>query len=122
MNKTYIAFWTCRDMFRRTWRLRPELLHWIYNVAARLIAICDVTVWWPGVKFKTSKVKLCKLQRMVSFGITGAMRTAPTPAVEVLFRLPTLHLQLEAEVRAGNYSLYCSNQWKPNLEVLDMYI
>jgi hypothetical protein len=41
------------------------------------------------------------------------MRTAPTVAIEVLLGLPPLHLQLEAEARAGIYRLYCSDKWKP---------
>jgi hypothetical protein len=31
------------------------------------------------------------------------MRTGPTAAMEVLFELPQLHLQVEAEAGIGNY-------------------
>jgi hypothetical protein len=44
------------------------------------------------------------------------MRTAPTAAIEVLLGLSPLHLQLNAEARAGIYRLYCSDQWKPKSE------
>jgi hypothetical protein len=50
---------------------------------------------------------------MACLGITGAIRTAPTAAIEVLLGLPPLHLQLEAEARAGIYRLHCNEQWKP---------
>jgi hypothetical protein len=40
---------------------------------------------------------------MACLGITGAMRTASTTAMEVLLGLPPLHLQVEAEARIGNY-------------------
>jgi hypothetical protein len=53
---------------------------------------------------------------MACLGITGAMRTAPTPAMEVLFGLPTLHLQVEAKARIGKYRLRCNDQWKPKSE------
>jgi hypothetical protein len=49
-------------------------------------------------------------------GITGAMRTAPTAAMEVLLELPPLHLQVEAEARISNYRLRCNDQWKPKSE------
>jgi hypothetical protein len=49
-------------------------------------------------------------------GITGAMRTAPTAAMEALLGLPPLHLQVEAEARVGNYRLHCNDQWKPKTE------
>jgi hypothetical protein len=44
------------------------------------------TVWWP------SKAELNDLQRTACLGITGAMRTAPTAAVEVLLGLPSTAL------------------------------
>jgi plasmid maintenance system killer protein len=50
---------------------------------------------------------------MAYLGITGAMRTAPTAAMEVLLELPPLHLQVEEEAKIGNYSLRCNDQWKP---------
>jgi hypothetical protein len=49
---------------------------------------------------------------MACLGITGAMKTAPTAAIEGLSGLPELHLLLEVEARAGIYRLYCSDQWK----------
>jgi hypothetical protein len=49
---------------------------------------------------------------MACLGITGAMQTAPTAAMEVLFGLPPLHLHLEVETRADIYRLYCNYQWK----------
>jgi hypothetical protein len=70
-------------------------------------------VWWPRIKYGTSRAELSKLQRMTCLGITGAMRTAPTAAIEVLLGLPPLHLQLEAEARAEIYRFHCSEQWKP---------
>jgi hypothetical protein len=74
------------------------------------------TVWWPRVKLKISQVELSKLQRIVCLGITGTMRIAPTAAMEVLLGLPPLHLQVEADAKARNYRLRCSDQWKPKSE------
>jgi hypothetical protein len=53
---------------------------------------------------------------MACSGITGAMRTAPTAAMEVLLGLPQLHLQVEAVARIGNYRVRCIDQWKPKSE------
>jgi hypothetical protein len=60
--------------------------------------------------------ELSKLQRVACLGITGAMRTAPTAAVEVLLGLPPLHLRVEAEAKIDNYRLRCNGQWKPKSE------
>jgi hypothetical protein len=48
--------------------------------------------------------------------ITGGIRTAPISAMEALLGLPPLHLQVEAETKAGNYKLRCNDQWKPKFE------
>jgi hypothetical protein len=56
------------------------------------------------------------LQRVACLRITGAIKTAPTAAMEVLLGLPPLHLQVEAEARIGSYRLCCNEQWKPKSE------
>jgi hypothetical protein len=71
------------------------------------------TVWWPRIRYTTCRAKLSKLQRLACLGITGAMKTAPTAAIEVLLGLPPLHLAMEAEAQAGIYRLSCNEQWKP---------
>jgi hypothetical protein len=53
---------------------------------------------------------------MACSGITGAMKTAPTAAIEVLLGLSPPHLQLETEASVRIYRLYCSDQWKPKCE------
>jgi hypothetical protein len=45
-------------------------------------------IWWSRVEYKNSHAKLSKMQRLVCLRITGAMRTAPTTAIEVLLELP----------------------------------
>jgi hypothetical protein len=51
----------------------------------------------------TINQRLNKLQRMACLGITGAMKTTPTAAIEGLTGLPPLRLQMEADTRAGIY-------------------
>jgi hypothetical protein len=106
----------CRDMFWRTWRLKPKAVYWIYTMVARVMVAYAATVWWPRIKFKTGRAKLSKLQRMACLGITGAIREVRTAGIEVLLGFPAPHLQLEAEATARIYRLYCSNQWKPQSE------
>jgi hypothetical protein len=55
------------------------------------------TVWWPRVKYKTCRARLSKFQMLVCLRITGAMKTAPTTATEVLLGLPPLHLRPRQE-------------------------
>jgi hypothetical protein len=53
---------------------------------------------------------------MACVGITGAMRTALTAAMDVLLGLPPLHLQVEAEAMIGSYRLSCNEQWERKSE------
>jgi hypothetical protein len=116
ISKAYKAFWTCRCTFGKTWGLKPNVVYWIYPAVVRPIVTYAATIWWPRVKLKTSQAELSKLQRLTCLGITGALRTAPTAAMEALLGLPPLHLQVEAEARIGNYRLYCNDQRKPKIE------
>jgi hypothetical protein len=109
IDKAYNAFWTCRGMFGKTWGLRPHVVYWIYTAVIRPIITYSITVWWPRVKLKASKAELGNLQRLACLSITGATRTTPTAALETLLGLPPLHLQLEAEARAGIYRLSATN-------------
>lgn len=56
------------------------------------------------------------MQWLAFLGITGPMRLASAAAIEVVLRLPPLHLELETEARAGIYRFYCNEQWKPKSE------
>jgi len=69
-------------------------------------------VWWPRVK-NISRMELSKLQRLACLAITGAMKTTPTAAIEVLLRLSPLHVMTEAEALAGICRLMCNKQWRP---------
>jgi hypothetical protein len=73
-------------MFGETWGLQPHVVYWIYTAVVRPITY-GATVRWPRVRLKTSKAELGKLQRLACLGITGAMRTAPTAALEILLGL-----------------------------------
>jgi hypothetical protein len=86
------------------------VVYWIYTTVLRPIFTYAVTIWWSSVKLKTSQVELSKLQGMACLGITGAMRTAPTSAMEVLLGLPPLHLQVKVEAKIGNYRLRGNEQ------------
>jgi hypothetical protein len=50
-------------------------------------------LWWLRVRLKTSQAELNKLKRIVCFGITGAMRKAPTAAMKSSLDSPTPTLQ-----------------------------
>jgi hypothetical protein len=79
-----------------------QLTIWAVVWPARPIVTYAATVWWSGVKLRTNRAELSKLQRMPCLSITWTIRTAPTAAIEVLLGLPPLNLQLEAENQSRN--------------------
>jgi hypothetical protein len=74
-------------------------IYGMYTAVVRLMVTYAATIWWPRVRLETSEAELSKLQKMVCLGITGAIWTAPTAAMEVLLGLTPLHLQVKAEAR-----------------------
>jgi hypothetical protein len=57
-----------------------------------------------------SNIQLGKIQRMACLAITGAMKSTPTVAMEVLLNLTPLNLMIMAEVRMALYRMYMSTQ------------
>jgi hypothetical protein len=100
INKAYTAFWTCRGSFRTTWGLKSRVVYRLYTMEVRPIIMYVTMLWWPRVKYKTSRAQLSKLQQLAYLGTKGTMKMAPTAASEVLLGLPLLHLKLEAKAEA----------------------
>jgi hypothetical protein len=61
IDKVYKAFWTCTGTFEKTWKLKPEVVYWIYTAVVRPIVTYAATIWWPRVKRKLSQTELSKL-------------------------------------------------------------
>ncbi len=93
-----MIFWQCRRTFGKTWGLAPKMVHWIYTSIVRPYLAYGIIAWWPRLELDTSKKLLSKIQRLACIGITSAMKSTPTAALEVLLDLPPLHLFLEGEL------------------------
>jgi hypothetical protein len=111
-DKAYRAFWNCKGTFGRTWVLKPRVVHWIYTMVIRPVLTYSSTVWWPRVRYNIRRTELSKRQRLACLAITGAMKTTPTTAKEVLLGVPPLHVMIEAEAQALICKLMCNQQWK----------
>jgi hypothetical protein len=102
---------TMRELYRvRILGSAGEKKPWIYSMVIRPILTYSSTVWWPRVRCNVNRTELSKLQRLVCLAITGAMKTTPTAAMEVLLGLPPLYMMIEAEAQAGIYRLMCTQQ------------
>ena len=92
------------------------MIHWMYTMMVRPIITYAAIIWWPKVLERTTATKLQKLQRVACLGITGAMRTCPTAALEAIVGLSPLHifirktaarcaikLQIEYKYKSGDH-------------------
>lgn len=62
-------------------------------------------VCWDRAQLQSSRNVLNKVERIAALSITGATRTTPTRALEVLQNLPPLHIHLQARAGLSSYKL-----------------
>jgi len=80
-KKACMTLGQCRRAIGKTWGLTPK---------SALLAIVlpafsyGAVAWWCKAQQETVKLKLNHLQRLGLLGVTGAMRTTPTAALECL--------------------------------------
>jgi ribonuclease HI len=98
-KKATMLMHMCRRAYGQTWGLRPGVVHWLYTAVIRPVIAYGSLVWWPKGLQTTAQQKLTKIQRLACLGITGAMKTTPTAALEALLDLPPLHLYVEGQAR-----------------------
>jgi len=59
----------------------------MYTAIIRPSLTYAAVVWWPRVNLKRASRKLEHLQRLACLYITGALRTTPTKALEIIVDL-----------------------------------
>jgi ribonuclease HI len=111
VRKAHNLLWACRRACRVGWGLRPKVVHWLYvTIVWPTISFASL-VWWPGCQMASTKSKLSKVQRLACLGITGALRTTPIGAMEVLVGLPPLDLAIQGEARSAAHRLWSLGGW-----------
>ena len=92
------------------WGLGRKEVHWLYVAIVRPTISYASLVWWPGCQTASTN-KLSEVQRLACLGITGAFRTTPTGAMEVLVGLPPLDLVTQGEARSAAHRLWSLGCW-----------
>jgi len=111
VRKAYNLLWACRRACGMGWGLGPKVVHWLYVAIVRLTISYASFVWWPRCKMASTKIKLSKVQRLACLGITGAFRTTPTGAMEVLVGLLSLDLVIQWEARSAAHRPWRLGCW-----------
>ncbi|XP_061729791.1 uncharacterized protein LOC133534609 [Cydia pomonella] len=110
-TKALRVFGMCRTAYGKTWGLNPKVLRWIYTMMVRPIILYGCLAWWPRTLKSSCRETLMKIQRTACMAITGAFRTTPTAAMEVLLDLPPLHLVIQSEARKSLHRLALTGLW-----------
>lgn len=118
-RKACMTLGQCRRAIGRTWGLSPKCAHWLYTMIVRPTLTYGAVVWWKKAKQKSVIVRLNHLQRLGLLGITGAMHTTPTAALESLCGLKPLHIVIEEEARSELSRLRVWGHFDPNTIVND---
>ena len=77
----------------------------------RLSVTIPSLVWWPGCQTASAKNKLSRIQRLTCLGITGAVPTTSTCAMEALVCLTPLELVVQNEARMAAHRLWSLGCW-----------
>jgi hypothetical protein len=110
IRKAVTTFAVVRRMYGKRWGLRPSMVHWLYTRVIRPSIFHAALVWWPKVKQESTKNQLGRIQTMAYLAITGAMKSTPTAALEVLLNLTSQDLLIMAEARMALYRLHILEQ------------
>lgn len=112
ITKATRSFWATRSIVGRSWGLVPKITLWLYTQVILPQITYGALVWWPRVKFNNSSNQLRSLQRMAELSITGAMKSTPVAAMDILLELPPLHFVVEAKAMAGAHRLASLGLWR----------
>ena len=110
VRKAHNSMWACRRACGRAWGLGPRVVHWLYVSVIRPSVTFASLVWWPGCQTASAN-KLSRIQRLACLGITGALRTTPTRAMEALICLPHLELVVQGEARMAAHRVWSLGCW-----------
>ena len=102
----------CRRIAGPRWGATPAVMMWIYTAVVRPMLSYAASVWWPRVGVGVARAMLTQVQRVACLGVTGALRTTPTAAMETLLSLPPLDLYILGEATSTAVRLYQGGKWR----------
>ena len=107
-TKATRALFATKAMVGRSWGLTPSMTKWLYTAVIRPTITYGAMIWGEKATQRSTMLSLGKVQRCACLLITGAMRTTPTAAMEIMLSLPPLHLVVMTEARVATYRMEIS--------------
>lgn len=125
-KKATAAYFSFTSAFGKSWGLNPQLVYNIYTTMVRPVLSYGALVWGPKVANNKSQVDtLSRVQRLACIGITGALRTAPSTALELMTGLMPIdkylkQIALTTAVRLKNSGNWGTSWWEGHTKSLDI--
>ena len=113
-QKAIVAFAQLRRTTGKTWGHSPKIAYWLYTMVIRPMLCYAAVIWWPRVTYITVEKQLEHVQRLSCLLITGAMRTTPTAALELIIGLTPITVYIKQEAMLACFRLQTNSQWVSN--------
>ena len=110
-NKALISMYQLRRSVGKTWGITPKITWWMYTAIIRPTITYAAVIWWSRAEQKTTSKKLEHIQRLACLYITGAVRTAPTIALEIIIGLVPLPVYIKQEAVVSCHRMKTNSQW-----------
>jgi len=110
-SKAIFAFSQLRRVTGTTWGMTPKVVHWLYTAVVRPMFCYAAVIWWSRSTYRTVSKQLEHLQRLACLYISGAVRTTPTSALEVIIGITPLPVYVKQEAMAACNRLRSAAQW-----------
>lgn len=94
-EKAHRCWSICRRTIGSKWGLKPRMTHWLYTSVVRPILTYAAVVWWPSMEKKCNIKTLQKVQRICCLGVSGAISTTSTRAMEVVLNLTPIEIHIK---------------------------
>ncbi|XP_063361824.1 uncharacterized protein LOC134650821 [Cydia amplana] len=110
--KAIRTLFQCKRAVGKNWGLKPGMIHWIYKAIILPRVLYGAVTWWHRAHIKENQRDLTKVQRLACLMMTGAMRTTPTHAMEVMLGLKPLWIEVEKRATEQWYRMKACKEWR----------
>lgn len=100
-KKAFNALYICKKFMGRSWGTSPKISHWLYTSVVRPVLTYGCLVWWTAIEKKKHITALAGVQRSAGLCITGALRSTPTAAIEIILDLKPIDLFIKNVAMKG---------------------
>ena len=101
----------CRRVIGKTWGLTPRVAYWLYHAVILPTILYGSIIWWRRTSLKTCCKKLDSVQRLACLCISGAFRTTPTKAIEMILGIMPLSLNVLTKALLTYHRLERNGLW-----------